>query len=529
MAILDKLGYFAKKGDMNRRDFMSMAAALGVSTALATSMWSTLAMAAPKRGGRLRAGIGHGSTSDNMDSATWTDSYMQSVGFGAVRNNLTEIDNYGKLIPELAENWDTSDGKTWVFNLRKGIEFHNGKTFDSTDVVASIQHHLGEKSKSAAKAILKTITEIKADGKNKVIATLSGANADFPYLLSDYHVGMMPTKKDGSLDTSGPGTGAYVLTDFEPGVRTLLTRNANYWKKGRAWFDEVEVLVMADVNARTNALTTGEIDLMDRVDIKTVNLLKRKKGIRVEETTGTQHYTFPMLMDIPPFDNNHVRMALKLSVDRPAMLKTVLRGHGALGNDHPISMANRFHAADLPQRVYDPDKARWHLKQAGMEGLKVDLSAADAAFAGAVDAAVLYKEHAAKAGINITVVREPNDGYWSNVWLKKPWSACYWGGRATEDWMFSTAYEGGVPWNDTRMDIARFNEILVAARAELDDNKRREMYFEMQKIVRDEGGVVVPLFANYVFAMADKVQHEKSMSANMDLDGHKAYERWWFA
>ena len=236
-----------------------------------------------------------------------------------------------------------------------------------------------------------------------------------------------------------------------------------------------------------------------------------------------------MLIDQKPFDNNDVRMALKLGVDRPAMLKTVLRGHGALGNDHPISLANRFHAAELPQRAYDPDKAKWHLKQAGMEGLEVNLSAADAAFAGAVDAAVLYKEYAAKAGINITVVREPNDGYWSNVWLKKGWGACYWGGRATEDWMFSTAYEGGVPWNDTHMDHKRFNELLLLGRAELDEKKRRGIYVEMQRIVRDEGGVVVPVFANYVFAMADKVQHDKQMSNNMDLDGHKAIERWWFA
>ncbi|NIP90213.1 MAG: peptide ABC transporter substrate-binding protein, partial [Gammaproteobacteria bacterium] len=71
-----------------------------------------------------------------------------------------------------------------------------------------------------------------------------------------------------------------------------------------------------------------------------------------------------------------------------------------------------------------------------MTSLKVNLSAADAAFAGAVDAAVLYKEHAAKAGIEINVVREPNDGYWSNVWLVKPFSMVFWGGRPTEDWMF---------------------------------------------------------------------------------------------
>jgi peptide/nickel transport system substrate-binding protein len=149
-----------------------------------------------------------------------------------------------------------------------------------------------------------------------------------------------------------------------------------------------------------------------------------------------------MRTDTPPFDNNEVRQALKYAVDREALLQSVLRGHGVLGNDHPIGRSNRYHADELEQRTYDPDKAKFHLKNAGLSSLKVDLSAADAAFAGAVDAAVLYKEHAAKPGIEINVVREPNDGYWSNVWLKKPWCAVYWGGRPTEDWMFSTAYAG---------------------------------------------------------------------------------------
>jgi peptide/nickel transport system substrate-binding protein len=283
------------------------------------------------------------------------------------------------------------------------------------------------------------------------------------------------------------------------------------------------------VVARTNALTTDETDVMDRVDLKTVHLLARNKDLRIEETSGTQHFTFAMRTDTAPFDNNDVRLALKYAVDREALLQTILRGHGVLGNDHPIGRSNRFHAGELEQRTYDPDKARFHLKNAGLSSLKVDLSAADAAFPGAVDAAVLYKEHAAKAGIEIKVVREPNDGYWSNVWLKKPWCAVYWGGRPTEDWMFSTAYAAGAPWNDTFWEHERFNQLLVAARAELKEAKRREMYVEMQRLIRDEGGVVVPMFANYVFAMSNKVQHDESMGADKDLDGTKGMERWWFA
>ncbi len=514
---------------LTRREVLATGVAAGaLATGLPLGLGSAYA-ATPKKGGTLRLGIGHGSTTDSLDPATFENLYMQTVG-AACYNKLTEVGNTGELLPEAAESWDvSSDATTWTFKLRKGVEFHNGKTMDSADVVASIQHHLGEDSKSAAKGILEPVAEIKADGKDTVVFTLKSGSADFPFIISDYHLGIMPSKDGKVVDaTSGIGSGSYVVQNYEAGVRTAFKRNPNNWKSDLAHFDGAEVLSIIDPVARTNALTTGEVDAIDKVDLKTAHLLARNKNVRIEEVSGTQHFTFAMRTDTDPFTDNHVRLALKYALDREALVKTILRGHGVVGNDHPIGQSNRYHAKDLPQRQYDPDKAKFHLKKAGMSSLKVDLSAADAAFAGAVDAAVLYKEHAAPTGIDINVVREPNDGYWSNVWLKKPWCAVYWGGRPTEDWMFSTAYAAGVPWNDSYWKHDRFNELLVAARAELDDNKRRQQYYEMQQIVSDEGGVVVPMFANYVMALSNKVAHNK-MGANWALDGFRCIERWWFA
>jgi peptide/nickel transport system substrate-binding protein len=531
MTRLRELEQLLAQGKISRREFLARASALSAISAISPALLSGTAMAAtPKKGGRFRVGLNHGSTTDSLDPATFENGYITFVGYG-LRNHLTEISNTGDLIPNLAESWEASDDAVqWTFKLRKGVEFHNGKTLDAADVVASINHHRGEQSKSAAKPIVDPVTDIKADGKDTVVVTLEAGNADFPFVIGDYHLAIMPATADGGVDwQSGVGTGAFVLQSFEPGVRTSLKRNPNYWNEGRGHFDEAEILTIADVAARTNALTTGEIDLADRLDIKTVHLLKRKKSIRVEETSGTAHYSVPMRTDTPPFDNNDVRLALKYAVDREALLQSVLRGHGVVGNDHPISSANRYHAGEIEQRVYDPDKAKFHLKKAGVSKLTVDLSAADAAFNGAVDAAVLYQEHAKKAGIEINVVREPNDGYWSNVWMKKPWCMCYWGGRPTEDLMFSTAYAAGANWNDSFWSHERFNKLLLEARAELNEPKRREMYVEMQLIVRDEGGVVVPIFNNYLFAMSTKVKHDEVMGGDGDLDGTRALERWWFA
>ena len=140
---------------------------------------------------------------------------------------------------------------------------------------------------------------------------------------------------------------------------------------------------------------------------------------------------------------------------------------------------------------------------------------------------MLYKESAAKAGIKIEVVREPADGYWSNVWMKKPWCYTNWSGRPTEDWMFSIAYAADAKWNETHWKNERFNKLLREARAELDKAKRREMYVEMQQVVRDEGGVIVYAFSSDLHAATTKLKFENP-AGNWENDGCRLAERWWY-
>ena len=288
------------------------------------------------------------------------------------------------------------------------------------------------------------------------------------------------------------------------------------------------MLAIVDTNARTTALVSGDVHLADRLDVKTVGRLARNPGLEVDSVAGTQHYTFAMDTRTAPFNDNNVRQALKYAINREELVEKILFGYGSVGNDHPIGRGQRFFNTELPQKTYDPDKARWYLKQSGLDSVSVSLSAADAAFANAVDAAVLYQASAKAAGIDITPVREPNDGYWSDVWMKKPFTAVYWSGRPVEDQMFSTAYKCGASWNDSFWCNERFDELLVKARSELDEDKRRAMYWEMQEIVSNQGGVVIPMFANYVFAHSRKVGHGEVLGSNWDVDGQRWIERWWF-
>jgi len=526
----DKLMHVLQSPKTSRRDFIRYAVAAGVTATVAGSMFDKARAATPQKGGSYIQALTGGGTKDVLDPAQTNDSYMINVG-NQLRNNLTEIGPDGQLRSELAESWESADAKTWVFKLRKGVEFHNGKTMDANDVVASFNHHRGEGNKSAASGLTKQISDVKADGDN-VVFTLEGPNADWPFIVSDYHLMICPAKDDGKMDwESGVGTGGYSLENFEPGVSTKVKRNPNYWKENAAFFEDIDNLFVADANARTTGVRTGSLHSMSNLDLKTVALLEKDPNVVVRPTFGNKHAVLPMHCDTAPFSDVNVRMALKLAINREELVKKILLGQGEVGNDSPIGPANIYRATpeEMPQRQYDPEMAKSYLKKAGMENLKVQLHIADTAFEGAVDAAQLYAESAKAAGIEIEVVREADDAYWDDVWLKKPWCGGYWGGRPTEDWIFSQIYSKGADWNETKWDNTRFNELLVQARGERDTTKRREMYVEMQKLVNEDGGALIPMYMAYTHAISKKIGLPEKLANNWELDGHKNGERWWMA
>jgi peptide/nickel transport system substrate-binding protein len=526
----DKLMHVLQSPKTSRRDFIRYAVAAGVTATVAGSMFDKARAATPQKGGSYIQALTGGGTKDVLDPAQTNDSYMINVG-NQLRNNLTEMSPEGQLRSELAESWESPDAKTWVFKLRKGVEFHNGKTMDANDVVASFNHHRGEGNKSAASGLTKQISDVKADGDN-VVFTLEGPNADWPFIVSDYHLMICPAKDDGKMDwESGVGTGGYSLENFEPGVSTKVKRNPNYWKENAAFFEDIDNLFVADANARTTGVRTGSLHSMSNLDLKTVALLEKDPNVVVRPTFGNKHAVLPMHCDTAPFSDVNVRMALKLAINREELVKKILLGQGEVGNDSPIGPANIYRATpeEMPQRQYDPEMAKSYLKKAGMENLKVQLHIADTAFEGAVDAAQLYAESAKAAGIEIEVVREADDAYWDDVWLKKPWCGGYWGGRPTEDWIFSQIYSKGADWNETKWDNTRFNELLVQARGELDATKRREMYVEMQKLVNEDGGALIPMYMAYTHAISKKIGLPEKLANNWELDGHKNGERWWMA
>ena len=515
-----------KRGAVSRREFMGRAAALGASTvAISTMLKSADAFAAetPKKGGVLRLGLAGGSTTDSADVTSYNDSVMIDVSHGLF-NGLVEWGEDGKPHPELAESFEPKNGaKDWIFNLRKGVKFSNGQAFTADDAVYSLNLHRGD-TKSGAAGPMKVVADVKKLDKNQIQVSLSGPDADFPYTLTDYHLLMIP---DGFKDWAKPvGTGAFTLEKFDPGVRIALKKRPDYWKEGRGWLDGADVTVINDASARLNALISGQVDAINRVDHKAVALLSKTPKIEVVRAPGGWFAIMAMMTDKEPYSNPDIRLALKYAVDREQIVKALFSGYGSLGNDHPIPRTDPYFNSELPQRKHDPEKAAFHFKKAGIADPKVILQASDGAFSGAVDMATLFQADAAKAGVRVDVKKEPGDGYFDNVWLKGPFVASYWGGRPAATQMLAVAFAANAPWNETHWKNEKFEKLLNDARGETDEAKRKAYIWEMQAMLNEQSGALIPAFRDWLDAHNSKVGGH-TPHGGFDMDNGMILDKAW--
>ncbi|MBL9074847.1 ABC transporter substrate-binding protein [Tabrizicola sp.] len=524
---LDWMVAQARTGRMTRREFVGRTTALGVSAGLASALYGKAALAQEaKKGGKISAGLAGGQSTDSLDPALAASEvpFQVNMTWGEM---LVDVNPDGTLDHRIAEEISSSpDATEWKFKIRAGVEYHNGGTVTADDVVATLKRHTDEKAQSGALGIVQGIADMKAEG-DMVTLKLASGNADLPYLMGDYHLIIQP---GGGTDApaAGNGAGPYKVTANEPGVRYTFTKHANYFDSAIGHADEVEFLVINDNTARTAALQSGQVHMINRVDPKIVELLKGVAGVSIKYVAGRGHYVFIMHCDKAPFDNNDMRMALKYAINRQEMVDKILGGLGSKGNDFPINAAYPLFDDSIEQREYDAAKAKEYYDKTGHDGSPIILRSAPGAFPGAVDAANLFAASAQAAGIPLQVKLEPDDGYWSNVWNVEPFCASYWGGRPVQDQMYSTAYLSTADWNDTKFKNARFDELLIAARGELDEVKRKAEYSEMAHILRDEGGLILPMFNDFVSGVSDQIQGWVD-DPNGELMNGRAQVKCWLA
>jgi peptide/nickel transport system substrate-binding protein len=506
---------------LNRRDLLKATSGALFAGALPLPAFGA-GPGTPKRGGHLLLGIDNASTTDRVDPAAYFEIYGYIIG-AQLFNTLIEFAEDGRLRPALAERWEARKGaKEWVLTLRRGVQFHNGKSLTVADVIYSLNHHRGAKSKSAAKIFVEPIVELKETAPHELTIALREGNADLPYLLADVHLGIGPA--GGDFD-KGIGTGAFILESFQPGVRTLTRRNPNYWDPTRGHVDSVETIAYNDSTARLAALLSGKVHVTNRIEPRLLGRIAANPAVEIHRSRDAYIYTFPGLANVAPFDSLDARLALKYAIDRQQVLTSVLAGAGSIANDQPIVPSNRYYAADVPAHPYDPDKAAFHWKKAGYSG-RLTLSVSDTGFPGAVDAAQLYQVSAQKAGIPLDIDRVPADGYWDNVWLKKAFVASNWQTHPTADYILSLVFLSGAAWNESAWKNTQFDDLVRNARAELNETKRRQTYHDIQALLAEQGSEVIPVRADGLDGARSNVRGF-TVVPGVPLSGLRVAEKVW--
>ena len=484
--------FAALRRGATRRDVLTMLLAGGMQAGLAGGLAGTALSAhaqTPKKGGRIRVAGATAAATDTLDPAKQSNQTDYSRGT-MLYNGLTVLDGSLTPQPALAESFTTTDAKTWVFTLRKGVTFHDGKALAPADVAYSVMRHKDPATSSKAKVLADQIESVKATGPNEVTVVLSAPNADLPVILGTFHFHIV---KEGTTDfNAGIGTGPYKLKEFKPGVRSLVVRNEAYWKPGKPYLDEIEFVGIGDESARVNALLSGGMDLVASVNPRSVARVKGTPGYAIFTTQSGQYSDLIMRRDQGPGANPDFVMAMKHLFDREQMKKAIALDYAVIANDQPIDPTNRFYFAGLPQRTFDLDKAKFHLQKAGISG-KVPVVTSPAAMY-SVEMALVMQQTAQRIGLDLDVKRMPADGYWSNHWLNSPVGFGNVNPRPSADTLLTQFFQSEAAWNESRWKNPKFDQLLLASRAETDLAKRKQMYADMQTMIHQEAGIGIPLF-----------------------------------
>ncbi|WP_222131460.1 ABC transporter substrate-binding protein [Pseudonocardia sp. C8] len=431
-----------------------------------------------------------------------------SAAAGAIGKNvwdrLVAYDNDLRLRYRLAESLQPNgDGTEWRITLRPGVRFSDGSPLSSRDVLWSLRRMLEPAKPSSADLSMVDMSRTRAEGDGTVVVALSEPLADLGSVLAGWYVYVVKDGSDVFDATSLPvGTGPFVLKEWSPGDRALLRRNPLYWESGLPRVDEVEILQIAEPEARVNALRSGVVDMMDQMPVVHARTLAQDGGFRLVEPRHGTMAALQMRADTPPFDDVRVRQAMRLVVDRQAMADTVYLGFAELGNDL-YGRGAPFYADQIPQRRHDPAAARELLRQAGKENLSVTLTTADAS-PGQLDSATQFAEQARQAGIVVNLETVPADNYAAQVSGQRALTHNNWWNYSLDYFYGQTTTSdapGNTGWRDPEWD-AKF----ARARGTLDTTTRAVLYAELQQQLWEEGGLIVHNFVKQPAGVAARVQ-----------------------
>lgn len=421
-----------------------------------------------------------------------------------IMNRLIRPNADGRPSTDLAESWSSNeDGTVWTLNLREGVRFHDGSTFDADDAVYSLERVLDPSRDSPARSVIAMVESVRAVSPTMVELTLNSTFADLPLQLMDPRLRMIPEGSDETIGKTGIGTGPFKIAKFDADGITKLEANEDYWE-GLPKIEKIELIGIPDSNTRLQAFLAGQLDMERGIKPLMRRALQRSDRYVIQDIPTGNWSGLVFRTDVEPFDDYRVRQALRMVVDREEMLKLALDGGGIISCDTPVAPSDQYrNDMDCPR---DVARAKELLAEAGYpDGLTIKLHVApiDGVWS---SMAVVFQQQAAEAGIKVKIVNAAADGYWSEVWMKKDTFATSWGERPAHQ-ALSEAFSIDAKWNESFLQDHNFDFLLERAQRELDFYTRKEAYQTAQSYLAEISGTLIPFHRSQLVALSPRVRN----------------------
>jgi peptide/nickel transport system substrate-binding protein len=483
---------------IGRRDFLAVSG-----TALALASAPGLAAGQAKRSGEIAAGL-----SERMLTLDPANHY--SISTTSVLRHLfdplIDVTNDSKFVPALAETWRPVNNTTWRFTLRKGVTFHDGTPFNADSVVFSLRR-VQSNSKLIKSFVYQDIESVEKDGDYAVTVTSKRPFGSLPAHLT--MLGMLPPsagKNEEAFFQKPVGTGPFRFASWTHGDQIAMTANPTYWKPGIPKVEKVTFRFIPELSTRTAALRSGELQVIDRVTPDLVETLKGTRGVKVLDVPAIEAQRWIFQLGKEPVKDQRLRQAISLAIDRGVIIKELLKGYGR-PVDSPVPPGLIGHMS-LPPKVYDPEKARQILKQAGYSNVSVDIvlmkdfypkqleiTQAVAAMLGDVGIKLNIKN------LEIASAREQRtagtyDLFFSG-WAHMPHDP---------DWYFGQWFTKAGSEKLTRYSNPKVEQLITEGRVP-DAKVRQAKYEELERIVWDEDAEIWLYYTVAIYGVSDRLRN----------------------
>lgn len=411
-----------------------------------------------------------------------------------IYSSLLQVDTDGQLIPDLATSWSQPDARTYIFRLRKGVRFHDGRELTAADVKATFAAIINPRNRSPRRGSFAAVQRIELVDRYCVKFVLKEVYASFPYALT---CGITPA--DSTVGGKEPplGSGPFIIKRWQPGEELLLVANPDYFG-GRPHLDWVQFRILANTNTRLLEMKKGGVDLLQNcVPAYAVKFLGMVPGLKVIKEEGITYQYLGYNLQDPILRHREVRQAISHAIDREAIVSHTLKGLARVADGVVLAPQNWAYEGDIKRYPYDPARAKALLDRAGFPDpdgdgprLRFLLSYKTSTDMEAVEVAQIIKDYLRRVGIGLEVrsfewgtffadIQQGNFQVYSLRWV----------GVVDPDIFYYIFHSQSLPPNGANRARYRNPEVdmlLERARRTIDADVRKAIYSRIQKILAED-------------------------------------------